>query len=270
MTIINHSKNFTFSNLCRFIKRNKSKICITNYGVTPMTQYVCKNCGYNMVGYLPDRCPFCMASKSQFITAEECTKQYEIVGTKVNQKVSRLNSSPRLGLEHAAYRIKTGKGTVMIDCPSTFREDVESMKAIIFTHHHFLGASTLYQEHFKAEIWIHSEDSNNILTRNYKFDKLFQSDFKGHSEIKAFHINGHTPGFTFYIFEDVLLLCDYLVGSKGSFRFNPYGPSQETLKGARKMKKIIENYDLNHVCGVNYVLPFKEWGKIFGQLLTNN
>ena len=54
-------------------------------------QYVCKNCGYNMVGYLPDQCPFCMASKNQFISADECTKQYEIVSTKVNQKVSRLN-----------------------------------------------------------------------------------------------------------------------------------------------------------------------------------
>ncbi|MFW9784480.1 MAG: rubredoxin-like domain-containing protein, partial [Candidatus Heimdallarchaeota archaeon] len=59
-----------------------------------MTQYVCQNCGYNMVGYLPDNCPFCFTSKNQFITAEECSERYEVVNTKVNSKVSRLNSSP--------------------------------------------------------------------------------------------------------------------------------------------------------------------------------
>jgi glyoxylase-like metal-dependent hydrolase (beta-lactamase superfamily II) len=220
-----------------------------------------------MVGYLPDNCPFCFASKNQFITAEECTKRFEVKSTKVNQKVSRLNSSPSLGVEHAAYKIKTSTGTVMIDCPSTFRSDIEPMETILFTHHHFLGASALYQERFNAQIWIHSSDSDNILTRNYKFDKLFKSNFN-YSEIEAFYINGHTPGFTFYIFEDVLLLCDYLVGSTESFRLNPYGPHEETLNGALKMKSIIENYDLNHVCGVSYVLPYSQWNSFFEQLLS--
>ena len=193
-----------------------------------------------MVGYLPDKCPFCFASKSQFITAAECSDKYEIVSTEVNHKVSRVNSHPQLGVEHNAYQIRTNKGIVMIDCPSTFREEVEPMEAILFTHHHFLGASRLYQERFKTQIWIHSDDSSNILTRNYKFDKLFKSNFS-YSEIEAFHINGHTPGFTFYIFEDVLLICDYLVGFNDNFRLNPYGPSKDTLNGAQEMKKIIEN-----------------------------
>lgn len=231
-----------------------------------MTQYVCQNCGYNMVGYLPDSCPFCFASKNQFITAEECSERYEVVNTKVNSKVSRLNSSPRLGLEHAAYQLKTNEGVVMIDCPSTFKKNVEAMEVIIFTHHHFLGASALYQKHFRVPIWIHTSDSDNILTRNYKFDDLFESNFT-YSDIEAFHINGHTPGFTFYIFEDVLLLCDYLVGSKGSFRLNPYGPKEATSKGAQEMKNIIQNYDLNHVCGVNYVLEYPQWIEYFDILL---
>jgi glyoxylase-like metal-dependent hydrolase (beta-lactamase superfamily II) len=222
-----------------------------------------------MVGYLPDNCPFCFESKNQFITAEECTKRYEIISTKVNQTVSRLNSSPPLGIEHAAYRINTSNGTVMIDCPSTFRKEAEPIDVFLFTHHHFLGASALYQEHFKSQIWIHSKDSSNILTRNYKFDELFETNFN-YAEIKAFHVNGHTPGFTFYICEDVLLICDYLVGSSENFRLNPYGPQKETLSGAQEMKKIIENYDLNHVCGVNYVLPYPEWNRFFEQLLTND
>ncbi len=232
-----------------------------------MEQYVCQNCGFNMVGYLPDNCPFCFASKNQFITAEKCSERFEVVSTKVTEKVSRLNSAPRLGVEHAAYQINTSEGTVMIDCPSTFREEVEPMNAILFTHHHFLGASTLYQKHFKAKLWIHIDDSETILTRNYAFDKLFKSNFD-FAEINAFHINGHTPGFTFFIFEDVLLLCDYLVGSGEEFRLNPYGPPQPTLEGAQKMKDIIETYDLNHVCSVNNVLSFPEWNAIFKGLLS--
>ncbi|MHA2049441.1 MAG: rubredoxin-like domain-containing protein [Promethearchaeota archaeon] len=231
-----------------------------------MNQYVCLNCGYNMVEYLPDHCPFCGASKTQFITAEECSERYKIKSSKVTDKVSRLNSSPRLGLEHAAYKIKTREGAVMIDCPSTFRDDIESIQVILFTHPHFLGAYALYQEHFKTKIWIHSKDSSNILTRNYNFDNRFQSNYN-YAKIKAFQINGHTPGFTFYIFEDVLLICDYLVGSGKDFRLNPYGPPQDTLDGAKKMKKIIEDYNLNHVCGVNYVLPYPTWIRVFEKLL---
>lgn len=48
--------------------------------------------------YVPIVCPFCGAAKNQFIPAEECSEKYEIVSTDVNQKVSRLNSHPRLGL----------------------------------------------------------------------------------------------------------------------------------------------------------------------------
>ncbi|MHA2289470.1 MAG: rubredoxin-like domain-containing protein [Promethearchaeota archaeon] len=233
-----------------------------------MKQYVCQNCGYNMIGYLPDNCPFCFASKNQFITAGECTQKYEVKSIKVNSKVSRLNSVPGLGMEHAAYQLKTSSGTVMIDCPSTFREEVEHMGVILFTHHHFLGASALYQQRFKIPIWIHAKDSENVLTRNYKFDKLFQTDFT-YSEIEAFHINGHTPGFTFYIFEDILLLCDYLVGSEGNLGLNPYGPRKETLKGAKEMNRIIKDYEIQNVCGVNYVLPFPKWYQTFEQLLTD-
>ena len=31
-------------------------------------QYVCLVCGFNMVGYYPDKCPFCGVSKEEFIT----------------------------------------------------------------------------------------------------------------------------------------------------------------------------------------------------------
>ena len=60
-----------------------------------------------MVGYHPDFCPFCAASKEKLITLEECSARHKVIGTPVNGKITRLNSFPALGLEHAAYRIET-------------------------------------------------------------------------------------------------------------------------------------------------------------------
>jgi hydroxyacylglutathione hydrolase len=73
-------------------------------------QYVCLVCGFNIIGFHPDRCPFCGAGKERFITVEECSARYKVVATPVSEKVMRLNSHPPLGIEHAAYRIETRTG----------------------------------------------------------------------------------------------------------------------------------------------------------------
>jgi len=122
-------------------------------------QYVCQVCGFNMIGFHPDNCPFCGAARRHFITAEECSARYRVVGTPVNGKVTRLNSHPALGIEHAAYRIETDRGASWIDSPSSFDPSLQRADMIFFTHHHFLGASNLYREHFNAEVRIHHEDS---------------------------------------------------------------------------------------------------------------
>jgi rubredoxin len=57
-------------------------------------QYVCQVCGYNMAGYHPDFCPFCGATKDRFLPAEENSA-----------RLTRFNSVPKLGYEHAAYRV---------------------------------------------------------------------------------------------------------------------------------------------------------------------
>ena len=63
-------------------------------------QYICMKCGYNMVKYHPQLCPFCGASNENFINTEECSQKFKVVSSKVNDKISRLNSHPALGLEH--------------------------------------------------------------------------------------------------------------------------------------------------------------------------
>ena len=74
-------------------------------------QYVCTVCGFNMVGCHPDFCPFCGSPKEKFVTSEECSARFKVKGTPVNEKVTRLNSVPALGLEHAAYCIETNGKT---------------------------------------------------------------------------------------------------------------------------------------------------------------
>ena len=230
-------------------------------------QYVCKRCGYNIIGYYPEFCPFCGASNDNFITAEECSQNYRIVSLKVNDNVYRLNSFPNLGLEHAAYCIKIDGKYIWIDCPSTFSKNLEPMDKILFTHHHFLGASNLYREYYTAFVWIHKEDSTNFLALRHSFDKKFKEDFKL-LEIEAFHINGHTQGFTFYIYEGVLFICDYVVLNDNQFILNPYGSQRLTIEGARKLKDLIEKRDIETVCGVNYVMKFDKWYSEFTKLLN--
>ena len=222
-------------------------------------QYVCLVCGYNMVGYLPDSCPFCGAHSKNFITARECSERFSVVQTPVNDSVTRLNSSPSLGLEHAAYTVDTGAGVIMIDCPSTFDLTISPHDHIIFTHHHFLGASNLYRSESGARVRIHRLDSDNDLTRGFVFDNTFDRGFVENG-LEAYPIDGHTPGFTFYLFEDVLFICDYIFMKEGRVRmFNRFGPADKTATGGQRLLDLLSGRTINTVCGYNYVTDFSGW-----------
>ncbi len=230
-------------------------------------QYVCKRCGYNMIGHFFQFCPFCGSSNENFITAEECSQMHKILSSRVNDKVFRLNSYPPLGLDHSTYSIEIDNKRIWIDCPSTFSKDLEPMDKILFTHQHFLGASNLYRGYYTAFIWIHKHDSEHLLSKLHPFDKKFTQDFNL-SGIEAFHINGHTRGFTFYIFEDIIFICDYLIPLDQIFILNPYGSLQSTKEGAKRLKKIIEKREFDTVCGFNYVMDYQIWKKEFLKLLN--
>lgn len=230
-------------------------------------QYVCLVCGFNMVGYYPHACPFCGAPKEKFITSEECSDRFSVQGFPVNEKVTRLNSVPSLGFEHAAYRVETENKTYWIDCPSCFDKNLKPTDVIIFTHHHFLGASNQYREYFSSEVRIHNLDSTHRICEAFPFDKTFTENFTENG-IDAFPINGHTPGFTFYIFEDILFICDYVFLQDENMRYNPYGPEKDTREGGRKLKRSIEKRTINTVCGFNYVTDYTNWKHQFDVLCT--
>jgi hypothetical protein len=219
-----------------------------------------------MIDYCPEHCPFCGAPKPKFITAEECSQKYKVISIKVKDNVTILKSHPSLGLGHTAYCIEKNGKKIWIDCPSTFSKDLEPMDKILFTHHHFLGASNLYREYYTAFIWIHKEDSNHFLAKKHPFDKKFKENFELF-DIKAFHINGHTPGFTFYVFEDILFICDYVFLEGENLVLNPYGPRDLTIEGAKKLYNIIKNSELEKGCGYNYVMEYKKWTSSFIKLL---
>lgn len=232
-------------------------------------QYVCLICGFNIVDYHPDNCPFCGAPKVQFITSEECSVKFKVTGTPVNEKVTCLNTVPSLGIEHAAYRIEAGAKTYMIDCPSSYDKSLTPVNVITFTHHHFLGASNQYRELFSCKVNIHKLDSLHKICSPFSFDVPFEGNFTENG-VEAFHINGHTPGFTFYIFEDILLVCDYVFLKNGDMSFNPYGPKSDTREGGVMLSKIIEGRKFSKVCGFNYVVDFEDWKPKFDSLFRKD
>lgn len=229
-------------------------------------QWVCLQCGFNMIGEMPDVCPFCGARHDQFQSWDEAEKRYRVTALAINDDVSQLLSVPKLGLEHAAYRIETEEGAVWIDSPSAFNRDLAPVKAILFTHHHFLGASNQYRRLWNAEVWLHDLDAQHRLSALFDIDRRFSDDFAAFG-IEAYPTGGHTPGFTFYIYRDVLFICDYVFLVKGCLYFNPYGPEPETIKRAQHIHDIVNSKSLKTVCGYNYVADFKDWLPLFEDLI---
>ncbi len=231
-------------------------------------QWVCLQCGYNMIGEMPDICPFCGAKHDQFMAWDEAETYFRVKTHPVNDVVGQLLSEPKLGLEHAAYRIETDEGVVWIDSPSAFNRDLATVNVILFTHHHFMGASNQYRRLWNAKISLHELDARNPLAAKFKIDQRFSDDFVAYG-ISAHHVGGHTPGFTFYIYRDVLFICDYVFLIDDDMCFNPYGPELETKNQARRIYEIVRYKQLNTVCGYNYVASFSDWFPQFEALLQH-
>jgi diadenosine tetraphosphatase ApaH/serine/threonine PP2A family protein phosphatase len=229
-------------------------------------QWVCTTCGYNMIGEMPDRCPFCGATHDKFVAWDEAEKIYRVTPHRVNDYVTQLLSVPRLGLEHAAYRIETENGAVWIDCPSAFNRDLEPVEAIYFTHKDFLGASNQYRELWGAKVHLHALDAEIPIAQPFPVDRPFDGDFTERG-IEAFHIGGHSPGFTMYIYRKVLFICDYAFPPGSKMRLNPFGPPKETRDRAVRILEVISGRSLETVCGYNFITEFDSWREDFKHLL---
>ncbi len=231
-------------------------------------QWVCLQCGYNMIGEIPDICPFCGAHHDRFMTWDETEKTYRVTSHPVNDFVDQLLSVPKLGLEHAAYRVETETGAVWIDSPSAFNRELAPVNAILFTHHHFMGASNQYRYLWNTQVWLHDLDAKQPLAALFDIDQRFTDDFVVYG-IEAYHIGGHTQGFTFYIYRDVLFICDYVFMTDAGMRFNPFGPELETRQQAQRIVEIVKKKPLTTVCGYNYITNFADWLVGLEHLISN-
>lgn len=232
-------------------------------------QWVCVVCGYNMIGEMPDVCPFCGARHDQFVTWEEAERTYRVTPNRVNDRITQLLSVPRLGIEHAAYRIETGEVAVWVDCPSAFNRDLDPVEAIYFTHKDFMGACNQYRALWGARVCIHARDAEHPLAKPFPVDRAFTGGFE-EGGLRAFHIGGHTAGFTMYVFDGVLFACDYAFPPGPEMHLNPYGPKDETRAGAERVRALMdaEAGALHTVCGYNYVADFAEWRRDFERALN--
>ncbi|MDJ0702705.1 MAG: hypothetical protein QNJ46_05440 [Leptolyngbyaceae cyanobacterium MO_188.B28] len=230
-------------------------------------QWVCTVCGYNMIGEMPDVCPFCGARHDTFLTWDETEQTYRVTPHRVNDYVTQLISAPHLGFEHAAYRIETDDGAaVWIDCPSAFNRDLPPVEAIYFTHKDFMGASNQYRQLWNATVHLNANDAKHPLVQRFPVDKKTDGDFTDHG-IEAFHIGGHTPGFTIYLYKQVLFICDYAFPPGPDMRLNPFGPQKATRQGASRILDIVSERSLETVCGYNFTTDFQSWLENFKRLV---
>lgn len=235
----------------------------------PDRQWVCTACGYNMISEQPRVCPFCGATHDAFVAWDEGEATYRVTPTPVTDRVAQLLSVPKLGLEHAAYRVETAHGVLWIDSPSAFNRDLESVDDIYFTHKDFLGASNQYRALWQARVHLHEADAALPAAAAFPVDDRFTGDFRN-DQIEAFHLGGHSPGFTIYFHEDVLFACDYVFARGAKMRLNPFGARDATLAGARRMFTLAAERRPALVCGFNYVRDGSEWLRAVEKLLQQS
>ncbi len=228
-------------------------------------QWVCLTCGYNMIGDAPDVCPFCGASHDEFVSWEEGEQTYRVMPRRVSDRVQQLLSVPKLGLEHAAYRIETNTNAAWVDCPSVFNRTLDPVSAIYFTHQDFLGASNQYRELWGAQVHLHALEAARPLALDFPVDHEFTADFTD-GDIRAYHIGGHSPGFTMYVFDDVLFACDYIFSPDSNMCFNTFSDQAEIRKQATRVLEIVDESTLQTVCGYNYVAAYDTWISAFRTL----
>ncbi len=221
-----------------------------------MQSFVCTGCGYNAVDNIPVRCPFCYADSDKFLKSEQTPHLYNISMVKVTDSVSQLITQPGIGTR--AYRLETTDGPVWIDCPSVFDNKLEPVDAILYSHGDFMGASDLYRDYWAAETYLHEADCSHPLAVDHQVDHAFRGDFKRGS-LEAWHLAGHTPGFTAYIDDDALFICDYIFGFGPDMKLNVFGNPDEIRAGILRLLDVIGERQLSVVCGYNYVTNYPQW-----------
>jgi hydroxyacylglutathione hydrolase len=229
-------------------------------------QSVCTVCGYNTIGKRPDQCPFCAAMPDKLMDSKRAQRLYKLKSIRVTDQVTQLRCAPVLGLDNAAYRIESDSGSVLIDCPAIFSPDVEPVQAILFTHKDFIGAANEYKKAWDCDVCLHNADAELSEVSRYSVTQRFTDDFD-RCGVHAIHIGGHSPGFTVYVWQDILFICDYAYPGGPGMKLNPHGPREATREGAGHLADVISDHQLSIVCGYNYTADIATWQHAFLKLV---
>ena len=73
----------------------------------------------------------------------------------------------------------------------------------------------------------------------------------------------HSARFTFYIFEDLLFICDYVFLEGKGMKYNPLGPAGQTVTGGNRIREILKGGKLSTACDYNYVIKYDDWKRKF-------
>ena len=198
------------------------------------------------------------------MTAEEADQRYRVVPSRVTERVQRLIADPELGI--VCYRVESDQGPVWIDCPAAFDRDLDPVEAILFTHRDFMGACNQYRELWEAGVYLNELDTGHRFARGHQVDHKVRGDFKRGS-LEGYHLGGHSDGFTMYIHEDVLFVCDYVLLEDSGMRLIPFGDVKAIREGASRILDLTGGRDLETVCGYNYVTEFSSWREALSRLL---
>ena len=229
-------------------------------------QWVCTVCGYNILDSRPDRCPFCGARHEQIFDSATISRRYRVTEKPVSDTVARLRSEPKLGLEHAAYRIDADGGSVWIDSPAVYTKGLRPVDAILFTHKDFIGAANQYRAAWDCEVLLHEADAELSIVAEHCVTETFSSGIEKFG-VRGYHIGGHSPGFTVYIWQETLFVCDYAYPPGKTMKLNPHGKREPTREGAGRLADLASAHKLETVCGYNYVVDFGSWMKAFTRLI---
>lgn len=222
-----------------------------------MTVLICPSCGQYCDNGIT-QCTCCGTARDELLTEHEVETKYQLTTGNITSYIERLSCKPGLGI--ACYRLDTGSGVALIECPSVFDSSIGRVDAIFLSHADFAGASDQYCEAWGAEVFVHELDDTSIVpeSRCCVYKKF--SDGFTWGGIGSYRLGETNSGATVYVYKNTLFVCDF------SFR----GMAKPLLiTCAKQLTELAEHHDIKLVCGYNFAVAYSTWAQPASQALND-
>ena len=118
-----------------------------------------------------------------------------------------------------------------------------------------------------TEVYLNELDTGHRFARGHFVDHKMRGDFNRGS-LEGYHLGGHSDGFTMYICNDVLFVCDYVLVEGTDMKLTPFGDKKAIREGACRILELTAGRDLQTVCGYNFVTEFLPWREALSRLVN--